>query len=305
MAISTVRVQINGTWTNLTYNSSTGAYEATITAPSTTSFTQAKGYFAVTVEAKNTVGTTTTVNDSHSSLGGSCKLYVQEKTVPVVTINSPTSGARVTNNKQPIVFTFTDESNGSGIDPNSIVVMLDDREQDVFGIERTAITNGYRCTFIPGTALSDGDHRFSVQISDFDGNTSNRAEIVFSVDTVAPTLNITSPAEGMATASTSVTVAGTTNDATSSPVTLTMALDSGTAQAVTVATNGSFTKTFTGLTHGAHKVVIVASDAAGKTTTITRNFTVDTSAPVISKITISPNPVDAGKTMKISVVVSG
>lgn len=305
MAISTVRVQINGTWTNLTYNSSTGAYEATITAPSTTSFTQTKGYYAVTVEAKNTVGTTTTVNDTHSSLGGSCKLYVQEKTAPVATISSPTSGARVTNNKQPVVFTITDESGGSGIDPNSIVVMLDDREQDVFGIERTAITNGYRCTFVPGTALSDGDHRFSVQISDFDGNTSNRAEITFTVDTVAPTLNITSPTEGMSTAATSVTVAGTTNDATSSPVALTMALDSGTAQAVTVASNGSFTKTFSGLTHGSHKVAIVAKDAAGKTTTITRNFTVDTSAPVISKITITPNPADAGSTMKISVVVTG
>lgn len=305
MAISTVRVQINGTWTNLTYNSATGAYEATITAPSTTSFNRTGGYYPVTVEATNTVGTKTTVNDSHSSLGNSCKLRVQERIVPVVTIVSPTSGARVTSNKQPVVFTVVDESNGSGIDVQSLIVMLDDREQNELTLERTSITNGYRYTFIPGTALADGDHRFSARASDNDGNQSKLVDIVFTVDTVAPTLNITSPAEGMATASTSVTVAGTTNDATSSPVTLTMALDSGTAQAVTVATNGSFTKTFTGLTHGSHKVVIVAKDAAGKTTTITRNFTVDTSAPVISKITISPNPVDAGNTMKISVVVTG
>jgi hypothetical protein len=305
MAISTVRVQINGTWTNLTYNSATGAYEATITAPSTTSFTKTGGYYPVTVEATNTVGTKTTVNDSHSSFGGSCKLYVRERVVPVVTINSPTSGARVTNNKQPVVFTVTDESGGSGIDGNSIVVMLDDREQTAATLERTTATNGYRYTFTPGTVLSDGEHRFSAQVSDFDGNTSTRVDIVFTVDTIAPTLNITSPAEGMATAATSVTVAGTTNDATSSPVTLTMALDSGSAQTVTVATNGSFTKTFTGLTHGSHKVVIVAKDAAGKTTTITRNFTIDTSAPVISKITITPNPADAGSTMKISVVVTG
>lgn len=305
MAISTVRVQINGTWTNLTYNSSTGAYEATITAPSTTSYNRTGGYYPVTVEAKNTVGTITTVNDSHSSLGSSCKLVVQERVAPVVAINSPTSGARVTNNKQPVVFTVTDESGGSGIDFNSLIVKLDDREQNAASVEKTTITNGYRCTFIPGTALSDGDHRFSAQVSDFDGNTSTIVSIVFTVDTVAPTLNITSPAEGSASSSTSVTVAGTTNDATSSPVTVTMALDSGTAQAVTVASNGSFTKTYSGLTHGNHKVVIVAKDAAGKTTTITRNFTVDTSAPVISRITISPNPVDAGNTMKISVVVSG
>lgn len=305
MAVSSVRVQINGTWTTLTYNSASGAYEATITAPSTTSFNQTGGYYPVTVEATNTVGTKTTVNHQHSTLGTSCRLRVRETTKPVITIVSPTSGARVTSNKQPVVFNVVDESNGSGIDIQSLVVQLDDREQNELTLEKTAITNGYRYTFIPGTALADGDHRFSAQVSDNDGNLSNLVDIVFTVDTVAPTLNITSPAEGMSTASTSVVVAGTTNDATSSPVTLTQALDGGTAQAVTVGSNGAFTKTWIGLTHGAHKVVIVAKDAAGKTTTITRNFTVDTSTPVISSVTISPNPVDAGKTMIIKVVVTG
>lgn len=305
MAISRVRVQINGTWTTLTYNSATGAYEATITAPSTTSYNRTGGYYPVTVEATNTAGTITTVNDSHATLGASCKLRVQERVKPTVTIVSPTSGARVTNNKQPIVFNVVDESNGSGIDIQSVVVHLDDREQNELTLEKTAITNGYRYTFIPGTALGDGDHRFSAQVSDNDGNTSNLVDIVFTVDTVAPTLNVTAPAEGLITASTSVVVSGTTNDATSSPVTLTMALNSGTAQAVTVGSNGAFTKTFGSLPHGSHKVVIVAKDAAGKTTTITRNFTVDTSVPVISKITINPNPADVGNTMKISVVVTG
>ena len=305
MAISRVRVQINGTWTNLTYNSATGAYEATITAPAVTSFNRSGGYYPVTVEATNTAGTVTTVNDTHATLGNSCKLLVQERVKPTVTLVSPTSGARVTNNKQPVVFNVVDESGGSGIDIQSVVVMLDDREQTDLTLEKTAITNGYRYTFIPGTALSDGDHRFSAQASDNDGNTSSVAEMVFTVDTVAPTLNITSPAEGLLTASTSIVVAGTTNDVTSSPVALTMALDGGTAQAVTVTSNGGFTKTFSSLAHGNHKVVIVAKDAAGKTTTVTRNFTVDTSIPVISKITITPNPADAGSTMKISVVVSG
>jgi hypothetical protein len=198
-----------------------------------------------------------------------------------------------------------DESGGSGIDDNNTVVYLDDREQTAATLEKTTITNGYQYTFIPGTVLSDGDHRFSVTVQDFDGNVSTLVSIVFTVDTVAPTLNITSPTEGSATSATSVVVAGTTNDATSSPVTLTMALDSGSAQAVTVASNGTFTKTYTGLSHGSHKVVIVAKDAAGKTTTVTRNFTVDTSAPVISSVTIAPNPVDAGKTMTIKVVVTG
>lgn len=305
MAISRVRVQINGAWTTLTYNSATGAYEATITAPSTTSFNRTGGYYPVTVEATNTAGTVTTVNDTHATLGNYCKLRVQEKVKPTVTIVSPTSGARVTSNKQPVVFNVVDESGGSGIDIQSLVVQLDDREQTELTLEKTAITNGYRYTFIPGTALSDGEHRFSAQVSDNDGNISTLVDTVFTVDTVAPTLNITSPAEGLITPSTSVVVSGTTNDATSSPVTLTMTLDNGSAQAVTVASNGSFTKTWSSLTHGTHKVVITAKDAAGKTTSVTRNFTVDTSAPVISSISITPNPANAGATMTIKVVVSG
>ena len=305
MAISKVRVQINGTWTTLTYNSTSGAYEATITAPTITSFNRTGGYYPVTVEATNTAGTVTTVNDTHATLGNSCKLRVQENVKPTVTIVSPTSGARVINNKQPVVFNVVDETNGSGIDIQSVVVHLDDREQNDLTLEKTAITNGYRYTFIPGTALSDGDHRFSAQVSDNDGNTSTVVSIVFTVDTVAPTLNITSPAEGIITSSVSMVVSGTTNDATSSPVTVTLQLDSGTAQSITVASNGSFTSTLSSLSDGTHKVVIVAKDAAGKTTSVTRNFTVDTSKPVISSITISPNPADTGATMTIKVVVTG
>lgn len=305
MAISTVRVLINGTWTNLTYNSATGAYEATITAPSATSFNRTGGYYPVTVEAKNSVGTVTTVDDSDPSLGASCKLVVKEKNVPVITINSPTSGARVTNNKQPVVFTIVDESSGSGIKLSTLTVKQDGTTVATSTISSSAITNGYTVTYTPASALSDGSHTVIITVSDNDGNAATQKSTTYTIDTVAPILNITSPVDGMATASTSVTVAGTTNDATSSPVTLTMTLDSGSAQAVTVATNGGFTTTFTALSHGSHKVVIVAKDAAGKTTTVTRNFTVDTSSPVISKITITPNPADAGSTMKISVVVSG
>ena len=204
-----------------------------------------------------------------------------------------------------MVFTVTDESGGSGIKLSTLIVKQDDTTVSSSAITTSAITNGYTVTYTPANALSDGSHTVTIDVSDNDGNAATQKSTTYIIDTVAPTLNITSPTEGMSTSSTSVTVAGTTNDATSSPVTLTMALDSGAAQAVTVATNGSFTKTFTGLSHGSHKVVIVATDAAGKATTITRNFTVDTSAPVISKITITPNPANAGSTMTISVVVSG
>ena len=51
MAIKTVQAIINGVPTTLTLNSSTGKYEATITAPTKSSYNQSGGYYNVTVKA--------------------------------------------------------------------------------------------------------------------------------------------------------------------------------------------------------------------------------------------------------------
>ena len=146
MAISQVRAQINGTWHTLTLNSSTGKYEATITAPGATSYNQSGGYYNVTVEATNTAGTQATADGT--SLEG-LRLVVKETIAPVITIVSPSSGAYVTNNKQPVVFTVTDEAGGSGVDLSTLAVKLDDVAQASSTIASTAITNGYSITFTP------------------------------------------------------------------------------------------------------------------------------------------------------------
>ena len=87
MAISQVRAQVNGTWYTLTYNSSTGKYDATITAPGATSFHQSEGYYNVQVEATNTAGTKGTADGT--TLTG-LRLVVKERVAPVITILSPT-----------------------------------------------------------------------------------------------------------------------------------------------------------------------------------------------------------------------
>lgn len=122
------------------------------------------------------------------------------------------------------------------------------------------------------------------------------------MDTVPPTLNITAPVAGLITASPAQTVAGTTNDATSSPVTISITLNGVDQGAVTVASNGSFTKSVT-LREGSNTIVVTATDAAGQKTTVSRTVTLDTSVPVIKSATITPNPVDAGKSMVIAVEI--
>lgn len=299
MAIKTVRAQINGQWHTLTLNPSNGHYEAEITAPSVTSYNQPNHYYNVTVEATNDAGTT--VSASGTTIPG-LQLQVREKIKPVVTITSPSNGARITNNKQPVLFTATDETNGSGVDLSSLVVKLDDVPVPSEQISNSAITNGYSFTYTPAEALSDGSHTVTVDISDHDGNTADQKTTTFIVDTVAPTLNVTAPTEGYITNTAELTVVGTTNDVTSSPVTVKITLNSADQGAVTVNTGGAFSKQIT-LAEGANVIVITATDAAGKSTSVTRNVTLDTSQPVITSATITPNPVDAGKTMLISVVI--
>jgi hypothetical protein len=298
MAIASVRAQINGTWHTLTL-SGTNTYTATVTAPGATSFNRSGGYYDVTVEATNTAGTVTTQNAAGLA---ALKLIVREKVAPVITIVSPTSGASVTNNKQPVTFTVVDETGGSGVKLSSIVVKQDGTAAASSTITSTAITNGYSVTYTPASALSDGSHTVIITASDNDGNAATQKSTTYKVDTVPPTLNITAPANELVTNSSSLVVRGTTNDATSSPVTVKMTLNNTDQGSVSVGTDGTFTKTLT-LVNGLNTIVITATDAAGKASSVTRTVTLDTSKPVVKSATITPNPVDAGASMVITVVV--
>ena len=84
---------------------------------------------------------------------------------------------------------------------------------------------------------------------------------------------------------------------------VTIKLNSGAAEAVIVGSDGSFSKALT-LAVGTNTITVVATDGAGKTTTVTRTVTLDTTAPTIKSVKITPNPVDCGKTFVISVEVT-
>lgn len=300
MAIKTVRAKVNGTWHNLTYNSSTKKWEASITAPGATSYNLPGGCYNIEVEATNDAGTTGTA--SAATLDG-LKLVVREKVAPVITILSPSSGAYVTNSKQPVVFTVIDETGGSGVDLDTLVVKQDGVSAAASALAKTAVTGGYSITYTPAAALSDGSHTVTIDVSDHDGNAAAQKTTSYTVDTVPPTLNVTAPEAGLITNSASLTVRGTTNDATSSPVTVRVSLNGVDKGAATISADGSFTKALT-LANGSNTIVVTATDAAGKSSSVTRTVTLDTSVPVIQSAAVTPNPVDAGATMLISVVIA-
>lgn len=226
MAIKTVQATINGQTYTLTLNSTSGKYEATVTAPSKSSYNQSGHYYGVTVKATDVAGNITTKDAADATLGKSLRLQVKEKVAPIIAITAPTVGTYLTNNKPTITWKVTDAD--SGVNPATIGITIDNGTK-ITGdsIAKTAISGGYQCTYTPTTALSDGSHTIKLDASDYDGNAE-----------------------------------------------------------------------------GTNTIIVVAKDGAGKTTTVTRTVTLNTVAPTIKSVTITPNPVDCGKTFVISVEVT-
>lgn len=300
MAVKTVQVVINGQTHTLTYNATTKKYEATITAPATSSYNQNGHYYNVKVKATDEAGNSVTKDATDTTLGSSLQLKVKEKVAPVISITAPSSSAKLTNNKPVINWTVTDAD--SGVNPSTIKLIIDSQTITT-GITKTQSGKNYTCSYTPTTALSDGTHTIKVSASDYDGNVATQKSVTFTVDTVPPELSVSALVDNLVTNQSSLVVKGTTNDVTSSPVTLTIKLNGGTEQTVEVGSDGSFTKTLT-LVTGENTIVITAKDGAGKTSTVTKKVVLDQTAPVIQSVTISPNPVNAGATYTISVEVT-
>lgn len=301
MSVKTVKAVINGTTHTLTYSSSSGKYEATITAPNQSSYPETNHYFNVQLTAEDDAGNETTIDSTDPTLGDNLKLYVKEKTPPVIRITAPTESSTLTNNKPTITWTVTDAD--SGVNPSTISIKIDSGSVIKSGITKTASGKGYTCSYVPTTALTDGSHTIVVNASDYDGNPADDKSVTFKVDTTAPTLSVTSPTNNLITNTAKLTVTGTTNDVTSSPVTVKITLNSKNQGAVTVESSGAFSKAVT-LASGVNTIVITATDSVGKASSVTRTVTLDTGAPVFNSVTITPNPVDAGQTYVISVDVT-
>lgn len=287
MSVVEVWSIINGTRINHTHGSG-NTWTATGTAPLKSSYSQPNHKYTVTTYAKDDAGNTT----QHET-----QLRVMEKVAPVITPVSPTTGSSITNNKPTITWNITDDD--SGVDVDAIGITIDSGAKITgSSIQKQAIENGYKCTYTPTAALGDGSHTIKLDGADNDGNVATQKVITIKVDTTPPLLNITSPQEGDVTNNAQCVVSGTTNDATSSPVTVTINNDP-----VTVQSNGTFSETIT-LSEGQNTIQITATDAAGKSTTVTRHVTLDTGAPEITQVTIAPDPADAGETITITAIVT-
>lgn len=299
MAMKTVTLSLNGRTYTLTKDASTGKYKATITAPTKSSYSQTDHKYAMVLKAQDQAGNVMTIDKNNATFGAKMLLDVNEKVAPAIAVTKPSTGAYLTSQTVAIQFDVTD--NDSGVASGTISLQIDSGSLITTGLTKTAITGGYRCIYT--ATLADGAHTLKINAKDNDGNAATQKTVAFTVDTVPPELNLPSPAAGLITNKQTCVVSGTTNDATSSPCTVTIKLNGTDQGAVTVSASGEFSKSVT-LKKGTNTILVRSTDKAGKYSEISRIVTYDPDAPVVNAIEITPNPVDAGAMFVITVDVT-
>lgn len=195
-----------------------------------------------------------------------------DTTKPQLTITSPTNGAITKNSTITVSGTVTDQS--------AVTLTVNGTS--------TSVTNG---SFSTSVSLLEGTNVITVVATDASGNKTTQTITVIK-DSTPPTLAVTQPTSGLITNNSTLTVSGTVADSTS--VTLTV---NGNAVSLT---NGSFSTTIN-LSEGLNTVTVVATDAAGNTTTMTKSARLYTIPPTL---TVS-SPSDGAITNQVSINVAG
>ena len=228
MAITSAEVFLNGTWHTLTYNPGTTRYEATVTAPGTTSWNLPDHIYPMQIRATADSGFSTLVTSEDINLGALLRLRVKETVPPTIGTSSPTNGGYVTNNRPAITFTLRDAAGGSGVNIASLQIRIDGGAVIAYnasGMVCTAVTGGYDCVYTPPVGLPDGVRSVAINAADYDGNNAAQATVSFTVDTVDPEVAITWPLTKFMVDNPIMPIRGFASDLTSAPVTVSIKLN--------------------------------------------------------------------------------
>ena len=291
MAIQKVEYYLNGQVHQIPLDSGR-TYRKKINAPGKTSWSEKDHKYETQLKITDVAGNVKTINKDDPTFGDKMMLRVKETEAPVITITSPAQGAYLGSNSVKVEFTVTDAE--SGVNENSISAKIDSGAEIKEGITKVPIESGYKCSYT--ATIQNGAHTVKVNASDNDDNAAIEKTASFTVDTIAPTLNITSPPETLITNEKQITVSGKT----SPDCRVTIKVGNTDQGAVTLDGTGQFSKQAS-LSPGENVILITATSLAGKVTTVTREVTYDPEAPVVISIEIAPNPVGVGEEITITV----
>ncbi len=236
-------------------------------------FTAANGSLVVPVTL-GTAGTLGVTTASFANTRVSVRITAKDAAPPVVAITTPAPNALT--NQTSIAVTGTVQ------DATATTVVVN-------GVTATMNGTSFSATVPIGT---EGSNTIHVVATDAAGNATDSTRTVIR-DTQAPALSVAAPANGFITKFDTVFVRGSVAD--SHAVTV-----SANEIPLPVDQNGQFVGSVP-LVEGSNFITIVATDAAGNTTTVVRTGTKDATPPVI---TIS-SPADGSTTQNATVTVTG
>jgi hypothetical protein len=230
-----------------------------------------------------------------------------DKTPPTVAIGSPSAGDVISGTSVTIAGTAADT--GSGLATGGVEYSLDGTTWSP--VDGTANWNKTI------TTSGEGAKTLSVRAHDNVGLVSSTATVTFNVDLNPPTLAETTLG-GNVKKNTAFSLGGTAGDTNglatwdndSNPLTppvpyVTVSVNGGAATKVVV-TSGNWTFPYTPSADGTVDFTVTATDVVGKTTSVTREVTVDTTPPTISVdgvltgLNVSTNQVNGVMTFRFS-----
>jgi Bacterial Ig-like domain len=193
---------------------------------------------------------------------------------PTVSITS--AGGLTNDASQTISGTVTDTAAAVG----ATVTLYDNDSTAPIGT--AAVTGGAWSTTV--TLVGDGSHSIVAEDTDAAGNTGTSAPVVFTLDTMPPTVAITTA--GGLTNQASQTISGTVTATEAAPGSTVTLYDNGSTTALgsaTVGSGGAWSTTVTLSGDGTHSIVAEDTDAAGNTGISSPVvFTLDTVPPTVT-----------------------
>src|SRR5437773_2263108 len=196
---------------------------------------------------------------------------------PTILSTTPANGSFLRDSSAHVAATYVDPEISAGI---------------VNGVS-TAVnaTTGH---FSRDSVLAEGANTITVVAQDRAGNTATDVRSV-TLDTTAPSLTVTAPAQGSRVPTNSVQVTGTTD---------VDAIVSVNGISAPVASSGGFDVTIV-LLDGRHTVTIVATDPAGNKAQVVRTIDVGPAPDATAPVVTVTSPADGATVDQASVVVSG
>jgi hypothetical protein len=158
------------------------------------------------------------------------------------------------------------------------------------------------------SSLGDGAHTFNVEAKDAAGNESLPTSDAWTVDTSAPTVTLSSPADGSVTSATTPEISGSadTGPADTSNVSVELFTSTGTPleslSAVVNSPSGAWSVLSPALAEGTYSARATQTDTFGRTgSSLTTTFRIDTSVPSVTiarpatgTLTKNPRPIFSG-----------